>query len=194
MAFAEKQKWHLVVRDDARKTVFEEQVETTLGEVQQLAADTAKTFTADFVVAVWPWTADGYGPEVVRIAGCKPTKYDELNRAQRKLYDQVDQIAGAQAADCRDVLIAQDALARDKAAVAEAFGGAGAGAEFRREHTSKRGTCRICYQAGHYLDGIRDPYWVHDHRLGNHVFQPNDAHTRLVFEQTGSRGWRPRSI
>jgi len=56
---------------------------------------------------------------------------ENLTPDQRRLRDEVDQIAGYHGSDCRDVLIALPGTAEDKAAVAEQLGGAGAGAEFR---------------------------------------------------------------
>lgn len=56
---------------------------------------------------------------------------DELTRSQRGLYDEVKRIAGWSGQDCRDVLLKLTAASdEDRAVVAEAFGGPGAGAEF----------------------------------------------------------------
>jgi hypothetical protein len=58
--------------------------------------------------------------------------YDDLNADQRKLYDQLEESSGWSGADLRDLLREADAPAEDKAAVAEVFGGPGAGDEFLR--------------------------------------------------------------
>ena len=57
-----------------------------------------------------------------------------LTPAQERLYEQVLVLAGqpGYSTDTRDVLIAQQAPATDKAAVAVKLGGPGAGAEFLR--------------------------------------------------------------
>lgn len=116
-------------------------------------------------------------------------RYADLTSKQKRLYDEIEQRGGYSGEDLRDVLTAIEAEARDKAAVAEVFGGDGAGAEFRREHISKRSQCQHCRNGIEYLDGIRDPYWVHTDLIGpGHPaltpIVPNDAHTRLVFEKT----------
>lgn len=56
--------------------------------------------------------------------------YGGLNPTQRQLHDDVQKKASWDGLDLRDVLIAADATAEDKAAVAEVYGGQGAGAEF----------------------------------------------------------------
>jgi len=58
--------------------------------------------------------------------------YDDLNDTQRMLHDRLQQSAGWSGATLRDLLVEATAEPEDKAAVAEVFGGPGAGAEFLR--------------------------------------------------------------
>lgn len=53
-----------------------------------------------------------------------------LTLAQQMLHDEVQAKGSWDGRDLRDVLIEADATPEDKAAVAEVFGGQGAGAEF----------------------------------------------------------------
>ena len=55
---------------------------------------------------------------------------DALTPEQSRLYDTVLTVASWDGRDARPVLIAQDATPADKAAVAQALGGPGAGNEF----------------------------------------------------------------
>ncbi len=56
---------------------------------------------------------------------------DGLTPSQRSLYDEVERITGWSGKDRRDVLLKlTGASAEDRAAVAEVYGGQGAGAEF----------------------------------------------------------------
>jgi adenine/guanine phosphoribosyltransferase-like PRPP-binding protein len=57
--------------------------------------------------------------------------YDELTPDQRQLHDDLMVSAGS-FQECVDLLREADARAEDKAAVAEVFGGPGAGKEFQR--------------------------------------------------------------
>lgn len=57
-------------------------------------------------------------------------KYEDLTTNQQRLFDEIEQ--DWTGADLRDLLLESDATAADKAAVAEVFGGPGAGAEFLR--------------------------------------------------------------
>ncbi len=61
------------------------------------------------------WAGHGYG-------GLTPT--------QRQLHDDVQRVGREHGRDMRDVLVEADATPEDKAAVAEVYGGPGAGAEF----------------------------------------------------------------
>lgn len=175
-----------VVTNEYDQKVFGVEFTKTRGEAQQYGVDVAKEFDTRHIVKVWNLNRDG--DLIIKVQGAAKVELNNLNAAQRKLYDRVEQIGGGKGADCRDILIQQDALAKDKAAVADVFGGPGAGDEFRREHISKRGKCRLCPLTGIYYDGMRDPYWAHEGITPGraHGFMPNDAHTRLVFEKTGS--------
>ena len=57
--------------------------------------------------------------------------YDDLTDTQKQLHDRLKQSAGWSGADLRDLTLETDALGEDKTAVAEVFGGPGAGAEFQ---------------------------------------------------------------
>jgi hypothetical protein len=58
--------------------------------------------------------------------------YDDLTEAQKELHDKLSVSAGWSGANLRDLMLESDAPDGDKAAVAEVFGGLGAGAEFLR--------------------------------------------------------------
>ncbi len=182
------QPWELVVRDQNGNIVRVEKLHTTPGFARQFAADAAKEYHSGFSLVVWPHQRAGR--ELVRTHGTAKTNWEHLTSAQRKLADHVEQLAGADGLDIRDVLIGQDAPAKDKAAVSDLFGGAGAGAEFRHQHIAKRSRCRRpCDDEIVFLDGIRDPYWTHEDRLGprhpkGQPIIPNDARTRCVFEKS----------
>lgn len=185
MTYGTPERWRLIVRKFPERTeVREMEMSGSRGAAQQYAVDAAKEFDPTHELGMWGTVR--HGDLVVILRGTAPMKAENMTRDQKKLVYVVEQ--DAIGADLRDVLIAQDAPAKDKAVVADFFGGVGAGDEFRSEHISKRGRCRHCTRDGFYYDGIRDPYWKHE-TFGSspHAFQPNDAHTRLVFEKTGSR-------
>lgn len=58
------------------------------------------------------------------------TTYDDLNPTQQRLHNDVQAAGAWDGRDLRDVLIVADATPEGKAAVAEVFGGPGAGSEF----------------------------------------------------------------
>jgi hypothetical protein len=60
------------------------------------------------------------------------TQYVDLTPDQRELYNRIDIDAGYNGRDTRDLLLEASASPEDKAAVAEVFGGPGAGEEFLR--------------------------------------------------------------
>lgn len=179
---SQAERWDLFVNDDDGKEIRNEILTMTPGEAQQYAADMAKQLPANREVTVW--SAERDGQHLFRARGMGKTEWLYLNISQRKLHGEIEQAAGADGADSLELLMGRDALAKDKAVVAEVFGGPGAGAMFRGEHISKRSRCTRCHKPGYYLDGTRDPYWVHDNRAGGHVFTPNDAYTVVGYEKT----------
>ncbi|AGL13899.1 hypothetical protein [Actinoplanes sp. N902-109] len=176
-----KNRWELVVKDAARNDVKRQLFEGSAGEAIQLITDAAREFNPTFELAMWRRDPDG--DAIHRMRGTARMTWDGLTRQQQKLAALVEDKAGP---GLHDVLKTTDSTAKDRAAVADYFGGPGAGAEFRRQHISMRGECRICYKPGAYYDGIRDPYWVHTEvfgsRASSHAFEPNDAHTRRAFD------------
>ena len=58
--------------------------------------------------------------------------FDQLTEVQRKLGDRINRQARQDGSDRRDLLAAADADPADKTAVAELWGGRGAGEEFLR--------------------------------------------------------------
>lgn len=185
-----KDKFEFVVEDDGRNRVHSVREAMPRERAVQYGTDMAKDWDSRYEVVVWGLDRDG--DLMARIRGKAAVPFAGLNRAQRRLYDAVSQRAGANGEDCRSVLISVEAWAKDKAAVADAFGGPGAGNEFRNEHVSKRSECRTCGKPGFYFDGIRDPYWVHadPSSRGPHQFDPRPSRTRLVFESTNPRTFR----
>lgn len=185
-----REKFEFVVEDDDRNRLHSVREVMPRERAVQYATDWGKEFDSRHQIVVWALGGDA--DLVAKIRCTKAVAWSDLPGRQRRLYDLVEQQAGADGSDCRDVLIRIDALAKDKAAVADAFGGPGAGDEFRREHVSKRGECSACDQPGFYFDGVRDPYWVHvdASKRGPHQFAPRSSRTRLVFESTDTRTFR----
>lgn len=64
--------------------------------------------------------------------GSTVRKYEDLTARQQLLHNDVQRKVDWTGEDTRDVLIRTEGTAQDKAAVAEVFGGPGAGDEFLR--------------------------------------------------------------
>lgn len=117
-------------------------------------------------------------------------KYADLSGKQKRLHAELmKRTAFANHAAACAALVGIEADAKDKAAVAEVLGGPGAADRFRRPHVSMRSRCLNCPNDIEYLDGIRNPYWVHTDRTGPghdplRPIVPRDQYTVLVFEST----------
>jgi len=70
-----------------------------------------------------------------RSTNSRPNPYAHLNERQTLLAEQFEQQAGADGSDLRDLINAADLPTRDKAALAQAWGGAEATAEYRTDDT-----------------------------------------------------------